>query len=168
MIGNRALSVFIAFVEVLDYRVPAERIQRNSIQPNCPLKRRKDCQILIELYQACRFFGNWYWILRQTIFKKNIGCLSFNNLVAWSKIVETFLRKLQQGKTSRMRTSWNKFSLYWQTKKSCKVRKCLEDFSGIFGTTESNNRSMLDNCFVVRVSIDLKMSIETLILESNL
>ena len=101
------------------------------------------------------------------LFSKIIGCLSFNEFFACSEIVEVFLRELQQVKNGRMRIRWSKPRLYWQTKESSKVEKCLEDFSGIFGPTDSNTRSMFDNCFVVKLSMGLETSIETLFLEQS-
>ena len=69
-----------------------------------------------------------YW---DKLFSKIIGCLSFTEFFACGEIVEIFSRELQEVKNGRLRTRWSKYSLYWQTKKSFEVEKCLKEFSGI-------------------------------------
>ena len=105
-----------------------------------------------------------YW---DKLFSKNFGCLSLNEFVACSDVVEVFLPELQQVKNGRMRTRWSKSSLYWQTKKSFKIENCLKEVSGIFGPTDSNTRSMFENWCVVRLSTGLETSIETLFPEQS-
>ena len=73
----------------------------------------------------------------------------------------------QQVKNGRMRTRWSESSLNWQTKKSFTVEKCLNDFSDIFGLTDSNTGSTFDNWLVVKFSMGLETSIETLLLEQS-